>query len=615
MPGEAPSKPNTIDLAFNPRAPNDFSGRRVALKLVEAASGTVIDVVELGLNPESYQRSFQVRGRIHPTAGGFHYDRLRDARGLGHFVFSGTTGHYPRGRPANGQNATDGMAEMRALQRIMDAISSPTIAGMSPAEFNLVLLDPFAPLSSKDAAGNGAYIVVPDGTGLDIHMSSDRRTTYGYTLRLAAIATYKSEDRKLDQKDRERSFLQQVQDLLYEIQRYSFDNLFSRYRRLIGPILRVRAMIADIGRFLKDWSTGLDTLLNFHVSLMESFIDALESVRDGFYALIPGLEPDGVGRPPSAGVATDERLDPATADRVQTVQIASAARRVLNGALANPNVLGARLAEPASIGGRSGAAARPSPVALHNRRQRLRPRDQADRRPWLANNPSLASRLVQVGAGDTLERLIPAGFTDLDIANLNPALRYPFVDGNRDRGDSTDQTLALAGDFIRVPSTTGSTQATSRGASPGAGDALKPRETEAERIFGRDLLVQDQSFARLLPDGTQVRDDAPGLVRRGGDFAKVGGDDCLAQRLRHALCIRRGDLSYTDIGLDFDGAHFSSAMQVQLAAAAVRNTVQADPGIQSVTLITARAEDGRMVVAVEAESIYGTPVGPLATTI
>lgn len=615
MPGEAPSKPNALDLAFNPRAPNDFTGRRVALKLVGALSGKVAEVVELGLNPENYQRTFQVRGRIHPTAGGFHYDRLRDARGLGHFVFSGTTGHYPHGAPAAGQNVTDGMAELRALQRIMDAVSSPTINGVAATEYKLILLDPFAPLSSKDAAGNGAYIVVPDGTGLDIHMSSDRRTTYGYTLRLAAIEPYESEPRKLDQKDRERSFLQQVQDAIYEIQRYSFDNMFSRYRRAIGPILRARAMIADVGQFMKNWATGLDGLLNFHVSLMESFVSALESVRDGFYALIPGLEPDGVDLPPGAAVATDERLDPATADRVQTVQLASAVRRVLNGALANPNVLGPRLAEPASIGGRSGAAGRPSPLALNNRRQRLRPRDQADRRPWLANNPSLASRLVQVGAGDTMERLIPSGFTDLDVTNLNPALRYPFVDGNRDRGDSLDLTIAFAGDFIRVPATTGGVQSTSRGASPGAGEALKPRETEAERIFGRDLLVQDQSFSRLLPDGTQVRDDAPGLVRRGGDFAKVGGDECLGQRLRHALCIRRGDLSYADIGLDFDGAHFSSAMQVQLAAAAVRNTVQADPGIQSVTLITARAEDGRMVVAVEAESISGTPVGPLATTI
>ena len=88
------------------------------------------------------------------------------------------------------------LAELRALQRIMDAISSPTINGTAATEYKLILLDPFAPRSSKDAAGNSAYEVVPDGTGLDIHMSSDRRTTYGYTLRLAALAPYDAEPRK-----------------------------------------------------------------------------------------------------------------------------------------------------------------------------------------------------------------------------------------------------------------------------------------------------------------------------------------------------------------------------------------------------------------------------------
>jgi hypothetical protein len=604
------------DLSFNPNKPNDFGARRIALKMVSVITGEPVDVVELGLNPDSYQRTFELRTRIHPTAAGFMQDRLRDARGLGHFVYSGTTGHWPKGRPVGtSDRRPDGMAELRSLQRLLDTVNGPEINGEPPNLYQLILVDPFAPVSSRDAAGNSTFIVVPERTGLDLHMSGDRATIIGYTLRLAALAPVEGDKRKLDTKDRERSFLQQIQDAIFEVQRYSFDNMFSRYRRLIGPILRARAMIADIGQFLKNWSTGIDGLLNFHVSLMEGFRDALRSVRDGLYSLLPFIDPEGVEPSPGAAVSTDEREDPATADRVQTVQLLAAVERVLNGALANPGVLGPRLAEPSAIGGQAGVPGLPSPTRINNNRRRLRPLDQTARRPWLANSPALASRMIPVGAGDTFERLVPPGFTDLDVVSLNPSLRYPFVDGNRERNGSDATDLAFVGDLIRVPATVGGPNATARGASPGASQALAPDETEAERIFGCDLRVDDVTFSRLTPDGSQVTDTAPGLIRRGGDLEIVRGDDNLTQRLRHALAIRRGALGYADIGLDFEGTHFSSPMQLQIAAASVRNTVQSDPGIREVTRVSGRAEDGLLVIVVEAESVTGSPVGPLATTI
>lgn len=586
-----------VPASFDPQRPNfrGYDEHRMLFRVVRKSKPDK-PVLEhaLVLRPTRYSRAPRVRLAVHATAGGYHVDMPSgDARGLVDYIIEGTTGLWPQGRR---DGKPDGMAAVHALRALFDAFLQPEIDGVPRDEYQLEFVNPDEPVSKTDAVGDCAYIVIPSQTAVETTRSATSSQLWRYTIRLSAIARLKGKERqRLKSTEKKRSLFDRALDLIGDLQDFSFDRVFAQYQQLAQPLLRIRAGLADIRRFVEGWAQGIDTFAAYNVNLLESIVGELRGIVAVFG--------DEYGASPS-----DRFGSQAQALRgVEAVQ--RSLERMRNAALTTPGVMFSGVSDGGSVlGARTGIRGVASPMQAANATVRLSPADQRDGRPRIARaGVDLASSLATVGPDETLEDFVPPGFSDIDFLRLNPDLVWPFIDGRRTREGAApgpgEARVAFVGEVVRVPLGFGATAAVARGESPPAAHAIGAgRETDDELTFGRDLLVDPETRSLVLDPTT-------------GDLTTLAGAPNLVQRLRHMLAMPVGALHYApDIGSYVAAeakSRWASDMQTRLLALAVQRTVLQDPGIQSVRDVEVRVENGAAHVSFEAETIRGTPLGRL----
>lgn len=591
--------------AFDPKRPN-LRGydTRALFKLVDARTKQTVMAVLLPHRARAINRIPEVRLALHATAGGYHVDRPRtSAHGIVHYVITGSSGVWPEGRQ---DGKPDGMSVIHGLKRLFDAFANEEIDGRPASDFELVFINPDEPVSEEDTVGDSAYVVVPERSLVELQRNAGAAQTWSYTIRLACIARSDEEFFRVAQdKEKERNLFEKILDFIGALDRYSFDVLFAKYQKLISPLLRVKAAVADVRRFTEGYARGIRTFVGYNVGLLGSLKDDL----DGLLSLIKGDEasPDRL-RSPEDRFGNDGPVLRRTQDIKLRVQRLEQAMRT------SPAVLSPDLSVPGDrVGPRAGLDGQPSPLQSAVLRRRLSPHDQRTRRPQAARpGARLGSRVVTVAWGQTLDDLVPPGFTDLDVLQLNPDLEYPYVDGSQERreGDPLPQPgqfrVAYAGDQLRVPTESAHLASTARGAAPGASQALAPRESEDERIFGRDFFVNPDTHALELDPAT-------------GDIRTIGGTANLVQRLRHALLIPLGSLRHApDFGsylLAEAQGRWGTETQNRLNAIAVASTIRQDPGIAAIRRVRVSTGDGLTHVSFEADTVAGAPLGRLALAV
>lgn len=577
---------------------------RMIFRVVKKEGARVLREHLLVLRPTQYTRTPEARLTVHATAGGYHADiPASDARGIVHYQIAGTTGVWPTRPWPTGPDgkqdpaeAPDGMAAIHDLRDLFESFLKATVLGRPRSEVRLELINPDEPIHRDDPVGDAAYVVVPEQSAVQTLRSAQRPSTWAYTIRLAAIA--RVEDFKRSQKDveaKKRNELQRLLDLVAQLNSFSFDQMFFRYRRLIGPALQVKAALSDLRRFLVGWQRGIDTFVAYHVALVESLISDLAGIGQAVAGILQ--QDEGVSVEPAPG-----RPGPGGVDVDHLATMRRSLTRLHNSLLASPGVFAPALAgESGSLGPRTGRVALLLPSEVANGPARQRPVDRQDgRRHEASASRELASGLVIVGVGDTLDDLIPAGFTDLDVLRLNPDLDYPFVDGSRPRrgnepgpGDGVPW-VARAGDRIRVPEVEGDL---------GVVAGTQAASAEDEHLFGRDLFVNPATRALELDPTT-------------GDLRIVAGIDNLLQGLRHLLRLPLGALTYApDVGsylaAETQGA-WGGDLHARLAAIAARRTLTQDPRIRAVRRVQVRTYDGVTDLSFEADATSGRPLGRLA---
>lgn len=592
--------------AHDPDHPNNRGiDTRQILRLVDAKTKEEVQSVQLPLRAKATQRTADVRMAIHGTAGGYHVDRPKhSAHGLVHYVLTGHTGMWPSGKK---DGAYDGMAAVWRIKEILDNFAAGDVFGFPADQFDLWFFDLNAPLSADDGAGDTVYSVVPERSLVDLGQTGQTGTLYNYTLRLACI------DRpdalsflpvELNQK-KERSLLAKVMDAIGLLNDFSFDNLFAKYKELISPFLRVKAAIGDVRNFLQGWARGARAFIGYNIALFESTVSDLT----GLMNVIKGTD---VAAPRLRSPQDRFGPDGHTLRQLQAVKLALT--RIRDSMGASPGVLSGRLRQSGgTLGQRAGLAGQQTPMQGINALRRLSPSDQRDRRPAAGQSSErIGSMLVKVAEGQTLDSLVPSGFTDLDVLRMNPDLAYPYVDGNRQRADGEDPPapgtfyVAYQGDTIRIPSRAGQPQATARGGDPGASNALRPGESDDERIFGRDLYVNPETRALELDPSTS-------------DVRTIAGVPNLLQRLRHIIVIPVGTLRISPESGSYllaeSRGRWGGGTQVRLNAVAAQRTIRQDPGIAAVRKIRVSQYDGRLKVEFEAETVAGSALGKQALAV
>lgn len=589
--------------AFDPQRPNHRGyDTRPILRLVEAGTQNEVLAVQLPHRPQTTLRSAEVRMAVHPTAGGYHVDRPRaGAEGLIHYVITGQSGVWPLGRK---DGAPDGMAVIHAVKAVLDAFAAGSLNNRPASDFELVLIDPDAPVTEEDPTGDSAYVCVPERSLVDLQRVAQSAQTWRYTIRLACLGRAMAPMLVSVSDEKEQSLFRRALGMVAALQAFDFDTVFARYQQAIGPVLQVRAALQDVRRFAEGWARGVRTFVGYNVALLGSTVDDLTALMN----LVRGEElADDRARTPEDRFGSD-----GSALR-QAAEIRLRLARLREALVATPGVLTPDLTAGDRIGIRAGVDGQASPMQAANGAGRLSVDDQRQGRARAAaGGTQLASRLVTVGWGQTLDDLVPPGFTDLDVLALNPDLEWPFVDGAQERaaGDSLptagEMRVAYCGDAIRVPAEAGQAPATARGTSPGAAAALVPQESEDERVFGRDLLVDPRTRSLQLDPATS-------------DLRTVAGMPNLLARLRRSLLIPVGALPHARrfgsyLIAEAQG-RWASDLQLRLNAIAVDRTIRQDPAIGAVRRVRLAASDGSLLVSFEADTVDGTGLGRLSLAV
>lgn len=577
--------------AFDPKHPNGLGYElRMIFRIVPRGGGPVLATHGVLAHVEQYSVQPQVRMAMHATAGGFEVDMPEhDARGLVNITMSGNSGVWPNGR---GRGAMDGMAWLRGLQQFFDEWAAPTVCGLprDQVEMELVLTD--APVSATDPAGDSLFVVVPNQSMPGYNRSARRTAVYGFDLRLLAYKRRHGAAReKLAKKRKNLSFFQKLLALIRKLNQYSFDQMFSRYQQLIAPALQGIAAANDLKLFLTGYIEGASTFIGYNMNLLASTIEIFSSAEQSITDALGLNEGDRFG--------TDGTLLRGFANMRRELTRSWNALGVHEGIRSH-----AGASAPDEIGPGSGKqVGAQAPLGAANDGGRLGLWDLDEGASPFHNTEQTGALTATVTAGDTLERLRPAGFTDIDVIRLN-RLRWPFIDGSRPRPDDDPmpppgaQRVLYQGETVLLPSRTAPVSTAVR-----ADVAAVSREDDDERLFGVDLYVNPET--RALEWDPQT-----------GDLRLVGGLDNLLQALRHMLIVPVGSLAYApDLGsylLAESQGVWATDLQTRLNAIAVRQTLAQDPRVASVDRVTVTTGDGATRVEFDLTAIDGVGRGRLA---
>ena len=571
--------------AFDPKRPN-WKGyeHRPVLRIADRFSQRVWLSYEVSAAIQAHGSQEGVRAAVKPTAGGYHVDWPEgDARTTRVFTITARTGEWPRGYV---DGAPDGMAEMAALREIWNLYLSGTI---DRSEWRLEFFLPDEPVD-KDGLGDALWEVVPQG------LAPQRAAgiqDWRFTLRLEAVERLDHQGvkafrrgRKKD-KEKKKSLWDRLRDAEQFLADNSFDAWFFKYQLLLGPLVRIKQAEERLLSFVQGWNRGIHEFVGYPAALLGGMVG-------DYNALLAEFERDDI--------AEDAIRDQKRSDWRALTERRRKVVRMRNAAAVNASTTAQPLG---TTGDRQGARAGggealPSALQAANSTLLSDQRARADR-PGAGGrrNAEVSTRMVYVGPGQTLAALAPAGFTTLDILQLNPDLEWPFVDGSRRRPAGYapgpgEGRVAYQGDAVRVPVRASSAPAAVNAEAMGA-----TRANEDERLFGRDLLVDEETRSLVFDPATN-------------DLQTVVGVDNLLQRLRHALVMPLGSLrSAPDVGsyLLAEDNQWATDTGNRLDAIAVRRTVQNDPGIADVGGVVIRVEDGVRNVSFEATAIGATPVG------
>lgn len=580
--GDKPKKAHPS--AFDPKRPN-WKGyeHRPVLRIVPIIPGGEIIAHEFSAAIQATSSQDGARASIKPTAGGYHVDWPEgDASTTKVFTISARTGEWPKGYA---DKAPDGMAELAMIRALIDVY----LREKDKAGWRLEFFNPDAPVD-KDGKGDALWSVVPQGF-------TDQRAAgiqdWRFTLRFEAVERLDAagagfKRAKIEDKKKKDSFWDKLRAAEKFLADNSFDAWFFKYQLLLGPLVRIKQAEGRLLSFVQGWMRGAHEFLGYPAALLSAMVDDFE-------ALVTEFEngPGGVG---------SEGWDQWGAWRSDWRALTGRKREVKR--LRNAGAVNASTsAQPLGTtgdrqGGRLGsgqalqsALQGANAAALEDARRRGRPGNRRD--------GETGTIVVHVGPNMTLDSMVPRGFTRLDLMQLNPELEWPYVDGSRMRPVGYDPPpgaarVAYQGDPVRVPVQSPVGQAAVNAEALGV-----TRGSEDERIFGRDLLVDEETRSLVLDPATN-------------DLRTVVGIDNLIQRLRHRLVMPLGSLrSAPDVGsyLLAEGNAWATDTGTRLDAIAVRRTVQDDPGIESVGAVNVRVEDGERLVTFEAEAVSSTPVG------
>lgn len=579
--------------AFDPEHPNGNGYELpMVLRLVARDGGAVLRQLVILAHVEQYSITPQVRMAVHATAGGFEVDMPEhDARGLVTINLSGNTGVWPIGR---GAGKPDGMAWLRALQQFFEQWCQPTVCGLPRDQVEMELVVADAPVSAADPAGAGLYIVVPNQQLPDYSRTARRTAVYAFSIRLLAYRQRSASARaKLRIKRGELSWYQRLLALEMFLNQYSFDQMFLRYQQLIAPALQGLAALNDVKHFLRGYVQGVSTFVGYNVGLLNALVGDITGIEQTINDALGLNEGDRFGADGAVlrGVADLRRQLARTTHALIT-------RQGLRGRSGggSPDEIGP------GVSRQIGAVA--SPLTTHASDSRRLAPWQLDRGDVRFGQPeALGAVYATVTAGDTLERLRPTGFTDLDVIRLN-RLRWPFVDGSRPRPESDpapapgDQRVLYLGEPILLPSTIAPASPVAR-----ADVAAEGVETDEARIFGVDLRVDPETRNLEWDPAT-------------GDLATVAGLDNLAQTLRHLLLMPAGSLPYApDVGSQLEreaGGTWSTAARTRLLAIMTRQTLAQDPRVASVERVAVEVGEGVTDVEFDLITVDGVARGRLA---
>ena len=576
--------------AFDPKHPNALGAElRMVFRFVEKSSGVVIKSFGMLAEPEQYSVQPGVRLTVHPTAGGYEVDIPEiDARGLTIFSLSGTSRVWPDGR---GPGKPDGAAWLRGLQEMFDAYLQPTVMGIPRDQVELEFVNTDAPISASDPAGDSLFVVVPHQTTVSIARTARRSALYPYSVQICAYRRRHGPKReKKHKKHGELSFFKKLLKLVRDLNAFSFDQMFSRYQQLIAPVLQGMAAINDVKLFVNGYLTGVNTFIGYNMGLLRGLIETFSSAEQTVSETLGIGEGDRFGE--DGAIVRRWASTRRSLSRSWSALTAREGLRGRAGAPAAPDEVGPGTGQP---GGQS------SPLDAANGRARLGLHDAQDGTD-VTTGPVAAMQAV-VTAGDTLERLRPQGFTDIDVIRLN-RLRWPFVDGNRVRpaadpapSRGTARVLYL-GEPILLPSRGGAVGTAAR-----ADVAAESAESAEERLYGSDLYVDPTTRALAWDPATN-------------DLATISGFDNLMQAIQHMLRLPLGSYPHApDLGshlLAESSGSWATDLQARLEAIAVQRTLTQDPRVQSVGRVTVTAGGGVTRVEFDLTPIDGVSRGRLA---
>ncbi len=581
--------------AFDPDAPN-LSGYdlRMIFRIVDRDTFEVLRELAVLGHVESYNRQPGVRLAVHPTAGGFTVDLPEtDARGLEYHTMRGSSGVWPDGR---GAGKPDGMAWLRALELFFAEILQPIVAGRPREQVELEWFNPDAPISGDDPAGDSLFVVVPHQSTVPTTRNARQASTYGWTVSLCAYKRRQASARELQRRaEAELGFYAKLLRGVQALNRYSFDQMFSRYQQTIAPFTQGVAAVGDVRHFLEGYAQGVNTFVAYNVNL---FNDAVQELA----ALTVNLDE-------TLGVNQGDRFGPDGPVLRAFENMRRDLTRTWAAVAQREGVRAPSLDGDDAIGPTAGTAAqglRP-PTALANTRARLGlpDLDRGTGRQALGAL-SLGARQAAVTPGATLDRLRPSGFTDIDLIRLN-RLRWPYIDSSRTRPSDDppprpgDRWVAYLGETVLIPARHDA------GGATGAADAVGGQlgADRDERIFGVDIYVDPET--RALAWDPDV-----------GDVRTIGGVPNLLQALWSCCVVPLGALHYApDLGSHLhreSQGKWATDLQVRLNAVAAKRTLEQDPRVRSVDRVTVVARSGVFDVDFELTTIDGVPRGRLALT-
>lgn len=581
--GDKPKKVKPA--AFDPKRPN-WKGYNhfPTLRIVDRKTGAVAWIYEIRSAIQAYSSQEGARATIKPTAGGYHVDWPEgDASTTRVFTFTARTGEWPRGY-AN--DMPDGMAEIAMMREAVDSY----LRELDRAEYRMELFNPDEPVD-EHGKGDALWEVVPQ------QFAPQRAAgvqDWRFTLRFEAVerldmAKAGLKRAKIDDKKKKDSFWDKLRAAEQFLADNSFDAWFFKYQLLLGPLVRIKQAEGRLLSFVQGWMRGAHEFLGYPAALLSSMVDDFEALVAEFENGPGGIGSDGWDQ--WGAWRSDWR---ALTHRKREV------KRLRNSGAVNASTSAQALGTTGDRqGGRIGSG-----EALPSAMQAANAAALADARrrggtPGARRSAENGTIVVNVGPGMTLDSMTPAGFTRLDLLQLNPDLEWPYVDGSRMRPEDYapapgDPRVAYLGDAVRVPVPSRVGPAAVNAEALGVS-----RASEDERIFGRDLLVDEETRSLVLDPATN-------------DLQTVVGVDNLIQRLRHRLVTPLGSLrSAPDVGsylLAEDNA-WATDTGTRLDAIAVRRTVQADPGIADVGRVDVVVENGARLVSFEADAVTSTPVG------